>query len=399
MAGPVAEVASVRREAVRSHEREHVLLTLVVQLDWLLLAGLGVLVGYGLWALAGITHSDLATDPHYFLRHQATYAAIGVVGLLAVCALGPTILARYWRYLYGFTIFALLCVWQFGEDVRGARRWISVGSFQFQPSELAKPMLAIALAGFLAERGRRLREPQTALLAVALAAVPMGLVFVEPDLGTALVYCALLVGIIFISGTPWTQLAAGGVATVLAVLAVLWAVPALTGHNVLKGYQKDRLIHFWHPSKTADGPTYNVTQSKIAVASGGVRGRGQKDATQTRLNFLPAHRNDFAFAAFAEQHGFVGAATLLLLYLLVLWRGLRVITLATDVFSAMLVAGVLCMLLFQIGINVGMTMGIAPVTGIPLPLVSYGGSATIANLVALGLILSVQIRTGRRRTA
>jgi rod shape determining protein RodA len=178
---------------------------------------------------------------------------------------------------------------------------------------------------------------------------------------------------------------------------VIWGIPDLTGHEILHRYQKDRLIFYTKATSDPTGPNYNVYQSKTAVASGGVRGRGVQQATQTKYNFLPAHRTDFAFSAFAEQHGFVGAAALLLLYLLVLWRGIRVITLAEDAFSAIAAGGIVCMLLFQIVINVGMTMQIAPVTGIPLPLVSYGGSSMIASLGALGLLLGIQLRSARRR--
>jgi rod shape determining protein RodA len=398
MANPVAEVAGVRRD-VRSRTPEHgLLVTLIGHIDWLLFGGVAALIGFGLWALGGITRYDDPTNPRYFVNHQAVFVVLGTVLAIGVVVLGPARLLRLWRPLYAGTVGALALVLVAGQNVRGATRWVSVGSFQVQPSELAKPLLAIALAGFLAESGRRIVETRTLLIAIALAIVPTLLVFVEPDLGTAMVYAALLAGALFISGVPWTKLVATALGALLLAVAVIWFVPALTGHHILKPYQERRLIGFYKSSHDAASATYNVTQSKIALASGGVRGRGEVYATQTRYNFLPAHRNDFAFAAFAEQHGFIGAAALLLLYLLILWRGVRVITLATTSFSAIAAGSVVAMLAFQVAINVGMTMQIAPVTGIPLPLVSYGGSATVGTLVALGVLLAIQIRSGRKRT-
>jgi rod shape determining protein RodA len=408
MAGPVAEVAGVRREAVRrgAGGDEHGLVyTLVTQLDWLLLAGIVALVVVGLWAVGGITRYDAGVgtngaplQPSYFLMRQEMFVAVGVVGFVAALLVPPSLLLRFWRVVYGCTLAGLLLVIALGEATRGAKRWITFGSFQFQPSEFGKVLMVLALAGLLAERGRRIREPRTALVAVGLAAPAILLVFVQPDLGTALVYAAVLAAVLFFAGTPWVQLAIGGGGVVIVAALVLWGLPSF-GLDVLKPYQKDRLVGFTHASTDPNGPNYNVNQSKTALASGGVNGLGYGKATQTKYNFLPAHRTDFAFSAFAEQHGFVGAAALLLLWLFVLWRGLRVVTLATDAFSAIVAGGIVSMLVFQIAVNVGMTMQMAPVTGIPLPLVSYGGSATIATLVALGVLVGIQVRAGRRRTA
>ncbi|MDX6515105.1 MAG: rod shape determining protein RodA [Gaiellaceae bacterium] len=403
MAGPVAEVAGMRRETVRTRDEQPLLLALLTRVDWLLLGGIGGLVGFGLWALAGFTRFDAGVsvtgapkDPHYFVVHQGVFAAIGGLGFVVAVLLDPAIYLRFWRFLYGGMLVGLLVVLA-ASPVRNTHRWIPLGSFQLQPSEFGKPLIVLALAGYLAERGRRTREPVTALVALALALPAMLLVFVEPDLGTALVYAAALAAALYVAGTPWLQLAAGAAGAVVIAFLIIWGIPDLTGHEVLRPYQKARLVGYTHASSDPTGPNYNVFQSKTAVASGGVNGRGIQDATQTKFNFLPAHRTDFAFAAFAEQHGFVGASVLLLLYLLVLWRGIRVVTLAEDAFSAIVAGGIVCMLLFQIVINTGMTMGIAPVTGIPLPLVSYGGSSMIASLVALGLLLGIQVRSARRR--
>jgi rod shape determining protein RodA len=280
--------------------------------------------------------------------------------------------------------------------IRGSKRWLDLGFFRFQPSEFGKVLFVLALAGFLAERSRRLNEPRTTATAVGLALVPIFLVFLQPDFGSALVYCAAVAAVLFVAGTPWTHLgvlAAGAVAAAVLVLGVLPAV----GLPVLKDYQQQRWTGFLNPDSDPGGTTYNITQSKNAIGSGQLRGRGPQNATQTTLNFLPEHHTDFVFASLAEERGFFGAAFLLMLYLLVVWRGLRIVTLAREPFSAIVAGGLVIALLFQVFVNVGMTMGIAPITGIPLPFVSVGGSSMIANLVAVGLLLSIHVRARARR--
>src|SRR6185437_5559755 len=245
------------------------------------------------------------------------------------------------------------------------------GFFRFQPSEFGKVLFVLALAGFLAERSRRLNDIRTTLTALGLASIPVFLVFLQPDFGSALVYCAAVFAVLFVAGTPWTHIAAlaGGV-------AVLGVLPA-AGLPILKDYQQQRLTSFLNPDQDPGGTTYNITQSKNAIGAGELRGRGVDNATQTTLNFLPEHHTDFVFASLAEERGFFGASILLMLYLLVVWRGLRIVTIARDPFSAIVAGGLVFALLFQIFVNIGMTMGIAPITGIPLPFVSVGGSSMI----------------------
>jgi rod shape determining protein RodA len=200
-----------------------------------------------------------------------------------------------------------------------------------------------------------------------------------------------------VAGTRWTHLAIVGGATLATALLVLWILPAANIH-VLKPYQQQRIVGFMHRNTDPSGATYNVTQSINAVGAGGATGRGVKGATQTNLNFLPEHATDFVFASIAEQRGFLGVSLLLLLYLLVIWRGLKVMAGARDAFSSIAAGGIVVALLFQVFVNVGMTVGIAPITGIPLPFVSVGGSAMIANLLAIGVLEAIQIRgAGSRR--
>jgi rod shape determining protein RodA len=216
-------------------------------------------------------------------------------------------------------------------------------------------------------------------------------VFVQPDLGTTLVYGAALSAVLFVAGMRWLHLAVVTIVGALLIVSVLWFLPA-AGVPVLKPYQNKRVAGFLHPDSDPGGDTYNVTQSITSVGAGGISGRGVAGASQTRLDYLPEHATDFVFASFAEQHGFLGTSILLLLYLLVVWRGLRVITVAGDLYGAIVAGGIVFAFLFQVFVNVGMTMGIAPVTGIPLPFVTVGGSSMVANLLAVGVLQAIHAR-------
>jgi rod shape determining protein RodA len=361
------------------------------RLDWVLMLAVAALVGYGLWAVAGITRFDVPGDPHHELVRQSIAAALGVVAF-AVAAIVPlTLLQRHWRLLYLGTIVMMIVVFANAERVRGSKRWLDIGPFQLQPSEFGKTLFVLAIAGFLADRARRIHSTRTVVTAVGLGLVPMALVFGQPDLGTALVYGAALAAVLFVAGVRWLHMALLALATALVATSVLWLLPA-AGVQVLKPYQAQRITGFTHPSSDPSGATYNITQSLTAVGSGGATGRGVTGASQTRLDYLPEHATDFVFASFAEQRGFFGVAILLLLYLLVVWRGLRIVTVAEDLFSAIVAGGVVFAFLFQVFVNVGMTMGVAPVTGIPLAFVTVGGSSMVANLLAIGVLQSIHAR-------
>jgi rod shape determining protein RodA len=385
------------RAAGRARRREAAdVASIVRRLDWVLIGSVGALVAYGLWAIADITRHDVTGNAHYYVTRQAVYAAIGVLCLVAAVLVDPEVYRTRWRVIFGGTCFLIAVVLLTGP-IRGSKRWLDLGFFRFQPSEFGKVLFVLALAGFLAERSRRLNEPRTTLTAVGLALVPIFLVFLQPDFGSALVYCAALGAMLFVAGTPWTHLGALAAAGAAVAVLLLGVLPA-AGVPVLKQYQVDRLTGFLNPASDPGGTTYNITQSKNAIGAGQLRGRGPNNATQTTLNFLPEHHTDFVFASLAEERGFFGAAFLLMLYLLVVWRGLRIVTLAREPFSAIVAGGVVIALLFQIFVNVGMTMGIAPITGIPLPFVSVGGSSMIANLIAVGLLLAIHLRArGARR--
>ena len=367
------------------------LVGLLRRLDWVLMLAVAALVGYGLWAVSGITRFDVPGDPDYHLTRQAIAAALGGVGL-AVAAFTPLRLYRHhWRFLYGATIVLMVLVFPLADEIRGSKRWIDIGPFQFQPSEFGKLFFILAIAGFLVERHRQIWRLRTVFGAVGIGAAPVVLVFFQPDLGTALVYAAALAAVLFVAGVRWLHLALLLVLSGVIVSSVLWTLPSV-GIQVLAPYQTARLTGFANPDSDPSGSTYNVTQSITAIGSGGLDGRGVIEASQTRLDYLPEHATDFVFASFGEQRGFFGAAILLLLFLLVVWRGLRVVTVAGDLYSAVVAGGIVVAFLFQIFVNVGMTMGIAPVTGIPLSFVTVGGSSMVANLLAVGVLQSVHAR-------
>jgi rod shape determining protein RodA len=361
------------------------------RLDWILFGALAGLVVFGLWAIDGITRHDVPGDAEYYVARQTIFAVVGVVAMAAVVLVDPDYYRRYRKVIYALAIFLLLAVMAAGADVRGSTRWIDIGFFRFQPSEFTKLLLALFLAGMLAGRGRRIGEWRTTAAAVGAAAVPTLLVFTQPDIGTALVYGAILSAALFFAGTRWRDLAV--LAAIAAVIGstVLWFAPSL-GIDILAPYQRARITAFLDPTENPQGAAYNINQSITAVGSGGSTGRGVAGATQTNLDYLPEHHTDFVFASLAEQRGFVGVSILLLLYLLLLWRGIRVIATARDPFCATAAGAIVFGLLFQIFVNVGMTIGIAPITGIPLPFVSVGGSAMVTNLLAIGVLQAIAIR-------
>jgi rod shape determining protein RodA len=359
------------------------------RLDWVLLFAAGGLVAYGLWLVSGITRFDVPGDESYFVFRQGVAVAVGVVGLVVATLVPMDLASRYWKALYVATLVLMVVVFLLAEAIRGSKRWIDLGFIQFQPSELGKVLFVLAVAGFLVGRAGSVSRWRTIVAALGLGVAPILLVFLQPDLGTALVYSASLFALLFFAGVRWRQLAVLALLGALLVVSVLWILPS-AGVQVLKPYQTARLT--LNPDADPGGLTYNLNQSITAVGSGGLTGRGVVEATQTRLDYLPEHATDFAFASVAEQRGFVGAAILLLLYLLVVWRGLRVITGAGDLYGAVVAGGLVFGFVFQVFVNVGMTMGVAPVTGIPLPFVTVGGSSMVTNLLLIGVLQSIHAR-------
>jgi rod shape determining protein RodA len=378
---------------LNQHVRPHVsseVTAVLRHVDYVLLAVTAGLIGYGMWVLKSVTRDDVPGDPSYFVTRQGINVALGAIAFTAVVAVNPDFWRRSRRPIYAVLIVLLVIVFAL-DAVRGSQRWIEIGFFRFQPSELGKLMIAVYLGAFLAEHQREIHRLHVVLRAVALVVFPAFLVFIEPDFGTALMYFAVLGAGLFVAGATWSHMAALlGTASVGAA-ALLWVLPG-AGLDILKPYQVQRLTGFLNPDLDPAGTTYNITQSITAVGSGGLDGRGVAGATQTNLNYLPEHATDFIFSSLAEQRGFFGASILLLLYALIVWRGLKVVAIAPGLFGAVVAASLVFALVIQIFVNIGMTIGIAPITGIPLPFVSYGGSSMIVSLMMIGLLEAIHIR-------
>ena len=269
---------------------------LLARLDWVLLAATGGLVAFGLWAISGITRHDVPDNAGYYVVRQMVFVGVGLVLMAAAILVDPQWYRRSKTLLYTVMISVIALVYVVGTVARGSRRWIDVSFFRFQPSEFAKLLFVLFIAAFLADRLKRIEELSIPLLAIALATPPVVLVFLQPDLGSGLVYFAALGACLFVAGVRWLHLALLGAIALLGVLSVLWLLPA-AGVDVLKPYQAARLTGFTNPDDDPRGSTYNVRQSITAVGSGGFSGRGVDAATQTRLDYLPEHATDFAFAS------------------------------------------------------------------------------------------------------
>ncbi len=354
---------------------------------WLAAFGL---VACSLITLKGATRNVMHGQPLYYVERQGIYAAIGLVVALVLMRMDYSRLREYKFALYGLIIALNIVV--FGMPaVRGSHRWIPLPFFQVQSSEFGKALLIASLAAFAVDRSRRLHERRTTARIMLLALIPALIVIPQPDLGTGMVYVAIAFSVLFFAGTSWKQLTALAALFAVAVTLVLAVAPAM-GVHVLKPYQVQRLTGFLNPSHDPRNQTYNITQSITAIGSGQKTGRGVAHATQTSLHFLPESQTDFIFAVVGETYGFVGAALVLSLYALLIWRALRILTMAKNLYGTLIVGGILAMIMFQVFVNVGMTIGIMPITGVPLPLMSYGGSSVLVTFIAVGLLQSIYVQ-------
>lgn len=318
------------------------------------------------------------------------YAADQAVGFVFGVALAvPLALIDYrvWKQkiwlLFGVTIFMLIAVRIAGTTVNGATAWFDIGPVQFQPSEFAKLFMVVVMAGYFADRN--IADNSTFLRSIGLLSVPGALVFLQPDLGTSLVFGAFFISMVFIGGARLVQLGAMVAAGVLGVVAVLKL-------GVLEGYQIDRLTAFLDQENSGD-IGYQVAQSKVAIGSGGLTGKGMDATTLANLGFLPEDHTDFIFANIGERMGFAGALLLLVLFFVLVWRILHIASISRDRFGILISVGIGAIFLFHVLVNVGMTLGIMPVTGIPLPFVSYGRSSLVTSLLCLGLLQSIAMRS------
>lgn len=362
------------------------------------LLGLGaVLTGaFGCLMVYTATRDQLQAaglSPTYYVKKQAIFMVIGILVMLGVAAFDYRKLRDWGVLIYGFAVMMLLAVYVVGHKSRGAQAWFQIGSYQLEPSAFAVIALIIVMAAYCTAAKGRLSGRALAVLLV-LAGIPFALIYKQPDLGSALILAAVLVAVLLVGGASGRQMGLLGLVVVLAAVGVVQL-------GILKSYQQARLTSFINAPnqpnpallRTQAGATeYNVAESKIAVSNGGITGQGLGKGTQTNLSYVPEQRTDFIFTAVGEQLGLVGSGVLLLLFLLVVWRTWRTATLARDSFGTLICVGVLAMLAFQVFENIGMAVGIMPVAGIPLPLMSYGGSDVVAMFAGLGLVHSVRMR-------
>ncbi len=368
------------RSRVGTSPLRHLDLTLL--LSTIGIAAIGLVMVY---SATRQKQENAGLDPAFFLKRQAIFLALGLVAMAVVVLVDYHRIRDYAPVVYVLAMVTLLLVISpVGTSRRGTQAWFQIGAFQFQPSELSKLVLIIALAAVCAAYRGNLETPGL-LTALGLAFVPMALIYAQPDLGTNMVFVAIVIAVLLVAGARPRHIA------VLALLGIT-AIVLVVELDMLQDYQRDRLTAFLDPQTDSQRSSYNLRQSQIAIAAGGVAGKGLFQGTQTNLSFVPEQHTDFIFTAVGEELGFLGGISLLGFFGVMMWRIWRVAVLARDQLGRLLCVGVLAMLVFQIFENVGMTMGITPITGIPLPFMSYGGSAMITSSMAIGLVLNVHMR-------
>jgi rod shape determining protein RodA len=316
---------------------------------------------------------------------QVMWAGIGTIALLLISTIDHQAYQRVANRIYIINLILLVSVFVLGKSAKGAQRWVGYGPIVIQPSELAKIAVIISLAAFLVARRDQIREFPLVVKSFVYVALPVLLIFEQPDFGTSLVVIAIWFGMLYFAGARLRHLAVFLVAGAL-LFGVMWH----TGH--VKDFQKKRLETFINPEADPRGSAYHLTQSKIAIGSGRFLGKGYLRGTQKKLRFIPEQHTDFIFTVVGEELGFVGAGALLLLYLGLLLRGAAIMITAEDPMGRLISGGILSMFLFQIFVNAGMTMGIMPVAGVPLPLFSYGGSSLLTCLISIGVLAGIYTR-------
>ncbi len=351
--------------------------------DFALIFSAAAIVIYGLVIISSATHINTPHEERFwFVQRQGLFAIVNALLGILFMNFDYRGLSQHGKKIYVFNLIMLVAVMLFGHAALGAQRWIQIGPISLQPSEFSKLLMIICLASVLEERMGKLNSLQDILPIAAYVGVPFILVLKQPDLGTSLVFMAIFFGMVIACGMPWRYL-------VGIIFAAILSFPLLW--QFLKDYQKMRIMVFIDPNVDPLGSGYHIIQSKIAIGSGMLFGKGLFEGTQSQLNFLPENHTDFIFAVVGEELGFVGAVVLLLLYLIVFWRGIMIAKEAGDIFGRLLAVGITSMLAFHVLVNVGMTTGIMPVTGIPLPLMSYGISSLTTNILSIAILLNVHM--------
>ncbi|MDD3925538.1 MAG: rod shape-determining protein RodA [bacterium] len=360
-------------------------LRLLRRLDWIMVLALALLLGVGVLALNSTAQARPAIHP--LVGKQIIWIAAGFVFMCLAALIDYRALARWHRQIYWINIALLVAVLVLGHSSKGAQRWIPLGPFMLQPSEICKLAVIVTLAVYLSSLKTDITDPSSFMGALGHIALPMLLIAIQPDLGTALVLMAVLGGMLLVSGAGVRHLATSA--------GVLLALFPLAWRYGLREYQKRRLTSFIDPQADPLGTSYQLNQSKIAIGSGRMFGQGLFHGSQKKLSFIPEQHTDFIFTVIGEELGFIGGLGLLALYGVVLWRGFLIMAESEDTLGVLMVTGILSMLAFHILVNLGMTMGIMPTTGVPLPFISYGGSAMITDMTAVGLLLGIGMRRSK----
>ncbi len=354
---------------------------LLKNFDWVLMLATFLLLGFSFAIIYSTTFSMAGGSE---ALQQIIFAGVGLVCLILMARADYRMFKKLSGILYLLTIIMLVATYLLGHNALGATRWINVFGFQFQPSELAKVFMIIVMAKFFSENVDQMHQPKVFLKSVVYIGIPTALVAIQPDLGTALTF-AIIWGAMLLVSNIKKRYVAGTVGIIGLVMIPVY-------NFLLHPYQKTRILSFLNPTADPMGSGWNVNQAIIAIGSGQFWGRGLGHGPQSQLNFLPFEHTDFVFASLAEEMGFVGAFAVILLFGAILYRAIRIAMLSRDYFGMFLATGIFAMLFFHIFINIGMNLGIVPVTGIPLPLVSYGGTSVVITLFSIGILESIYIR-------
>ena len=354
----------------------------LLHVDWVVVATTAFLAGVGLLMIRSAGASS-------FVQKQALFLVLGVAVMAVMMSVDYRIFVDNAVFIYAGTLLALVAVLSpLGTVHKGAQGWFDVGSFQLQPAEFAKVSIIVALAGYGAAQRSEL-DLRRFLVVLILTAVPTFLIFIQPDLGSALVFLAIVLAMLWLGG------ARAGHMAILIVLGAVAVFLAIRVFHVLADYQTNRLLAFINPTGDTGGSAFNLNQSKIAIGSGGLFGKGLMNGTQTRYGFVPEQHSDFIFTALCEQLGLLGGGAVLIAFGVLCARIWRAAASARDTAGTLICVGVLAMFVFHIFQNIGMTMGMMPITGIPLPLLSYGGSSTLVSFAGIGLVLNVEMHRFR----
>ncbi len=380
------------------------------------------LVAVGAFAIYSAT-SVADVDANSFFVRQILWAAIGTFIMITVSFIPLRVINRFTYWFYGFTLLTLLLVYAVGKVGQGAERWLVIGPIHIQPSEFAKLATVLAVSKFLSDQYADINKLRYFLISMGLIFVPFILIARQPDLGTSLVFLALVIPVLFWAGLNWfsiftiltpvlTMILSFNFVSFLVLMLTITIILILSGKkpiilvlvflsNIFVGiitpylwgqlrpYQQQRILTFLNPEQDPKGAGYQIIQSQVAIGSGGIWGKGYMNGTQTHLRFLPAQHTDFIFSVIGEEFGFVGVSVILLLFLLLLIRLIAIAAAIRQSFESTVVIGITTIILFHVIINIGMTIGMAPVTGLPLPFLSYGGSSLMANLIMMGIILNI----------